>query len=216
MAFLRAVDAVHGKKEEVAIERPAPISPLAQLAREASEGNTEAIASLLKELAPKMIRSVHALMGSAHPDVDDVVQQSLIGLVQALPAFRGECSPAHYASRIVARAAVAARKRAKLRGTRHDDAIDVDTVAEGGEAAHDEVASARRKELVRELLDELPEEQGEVIALRIALGLSLGEVAQATGAPLNTVRSRIRLAKVALRKRIESDPTLLAALEVER
>lgn len=215
MAFLRAVDPVH-EKEEGSIERPAAVPPIVLLAREASQGNTEATAQLLKELAPKMIRAVHVLMGSSHPDVDDVVQQSLIGLVQALPAFRGECSPQHYASRIVARAAVAARKRAKLRGTRHDDGVDVDTVSASNQETHDDVAAARRKELIRELLDELPDEQAEVIALRITLGLSLGEVAEATGAPLNTVRSRIRLAKVALRKRIEADPALLSALEVER
>ena len=32
------------------------------------------------------------------------------------------------------------------------------------------------------------------------------EVADATGAPVNTVRSRLRLAKEALRHRIEKDP----------
>lgn len=214
MSFLRAIPS---PSEEPAIERPSPeLSPIQLLARAASSGDTEATARLLKELAPRMIRSVHALMGSSHPDVDDVVQQSLIGLVQALPGFRGECSPAHYASRIVARAAVAARKRYKLRGTRHDAGVDVDAMPESMELAPDQLAADRRKELVRSLLDELPEEQAEVIALRIALGLSLGEVATATGVPLNTVRSRIRLAKLALRKRIEADPELLNALEVER
>jgi RNA polymerase sigma-70 factor (ECF subfamily) len=58
------------------------------------------------------------------------------------------------------------------------------------------------------LLEDLPEEQADVLALRVVLGLSLEEVAQATGAPLNTVRSRVRLAKEALRRRIESTPEL--------
>jgi RNA polymerase sigma-70 factor (ECF subfamily) len=38
------------------------------------------------------------------------------------------------------------------------------------------------------------------------------EVADATGAPINTVRSRVRLAKEALRRRIEEDPTLAELL----
>ncbi len=40
------------------------------------------------------------------------------------------------------------------------------------------------------------------------------EVADATGVPVNTVRSRMRLAKEALRRRIEADPDLLEMLEV--
>ena len=61
---------------------------------------------------------------------------------------------------------------------------------------------------------EIPEEQAEALGLRIMLGWSLEEVAQAAGAPLNTIRSRLRLAKEALRKRIEAAPELYAALEV--
>jgi len=68
---------------------------------------------------------------------------------------------------------------------------------------------------VRGLIQTLPEEQAETLALRVVLGFSLEEVAEATGVPLNTVRSRVRLAKTALKKRIEADPKLLAALEVE-
>jgi len=52
------------------------------------------------------------------------------------------------------------------------------------------------------------------LALRVMLGWSLEDVAQATGAPLNTVRSRVRLAKEALRRRIEADPSLADRLEV--
>jgi RNA polymerase sigma-70 factor (ECF subfamily) len=41
------------------------------------------------------------------------------------------------------------------------------------------------------------------------------EVADATGAPVNTVRSRLRLAKEALRRRIEEDPALIEVLGEE-
>jgi RNA polymerase sigma-70 factor (ECF subfamily) len=67
---------------------------------------------------------------------------------------------------------------------------------------------------VRELLDELPEEQAEALAMRFMLGSSLEEVAQASGVPVNTVRSRVRLAKDAILKRLAGEPELLAALEL--
>lgn len=190
-----------------------PQVPDALLER-AVRGDAAAIGQLLKQLAPGMIRASRQLLGSSHADVDDVVQQSLIGLVQALPSFRGECSLAHFASRIVTRTALAARRRTALRGDRLDDAIEPDGF--GVEASQDAAVEAeRRRHAVRALMERLPEEQAETLALRVVLGFSLEEVAEATGVPLNTVRSRVRLAKTSLKKRIEADPRLLAALEVE-
>ena len=78
-----------------------------------------------------------------------------------------------------------------------------------------DLAAARRRALVRRLLDELPEEQAEALALRVALGWSLKEIAETTGTPLNTVRSRMRLAKEALRRRIGNDPDLADELGVQ-
>ncbi len=176
-------------------------------------GDVEATAKLVRQLAPSVIRAARTLLGSDHADLDDVVQQSLIALVQALPSFRNECTPVHFAIRIAARIAVAARARAMKRGERHDDAVDVDLIEAHPPA--EPVDAERRRRLVRELLDTLPSEQAETLALRVALGLSLDEVAQSTGVPVNTVRSRIRLAKLALKKRIEADPVLLESLEVE-
>lgn len=170
--------------------------------------------ALLKAVAPSMIRSAQQLLGSSHADLDDVVQQSLIGLVQALPAFRQECSVVHFACRIVVRTAVASRRRAFVRAERHDESVDVDSLPRYQELG-DGVDAERRRELVRGLLSTLPEEQAETLALRIVLGFSLEEVADATGVPPNTVRSRVRLAKTSLRRRIEADPMLLEALEVE-
>jgi RNA polymerase sigma-70 factor (ECF subfamily) len=53
--------------------------------------------------------------------------------------------------------------------------------------------------------------------LRTVLGLSVEEVAAAARVPQNTVRSRLRLAKVALRRKIAATPDaheLLALAEV--
>lgn len=191
-----------------------PIRQQADLLERATRGDTAAIGVLLKQLAPGMIRAARSLMGTTHADTDDVVQQSLIGLVQALPAFRGECSITHFASRIVTRTALAARRRNAIRGDRVDDAIEPDAFAVEPSQA-EAFEAERRRHAVRSLMEQLPEEQAETLALRVVLGFSLEEVAQATGVPLNTVRSRVRLAKTSLKKRIESDPRLLSALEVE-
>ena len=49
----------------------------------------------------------------------------------------------------------------------------------------------------------------------MGLGGSLEEIAAHSGAPLNTVRSRLRLAKEAMRRKIEGTSGLLEALEVQ-
>lgn len=190
-------------------------SALDALMRDAVAGRTEAVARLLKALAPGMIRAARVMLGVGHPDTDDVVQQSLIALVQALPKFRFECTPGHFASRIVAWTAVNARRRVQHRSDNIDGSVELETLDTPAAPAPDPVMAGRRREVIRDLLAELPPEQAESLALRFVLGFSLPEVAAATNAPVNTVRSRIRLAKEAVRRRIDANPELAEALEVD-
>jgi RNA polymerase sigma factor (sigma-70 family) len=153
-----------------------------------------------------MLRVVRGVMGPYSSEVDDAVQQSLVALIQALPAFRGECAPAGYACRIAFRTALGMRKRAHLSRARHDNSVEADLLA-----GHD---ARRRTEIVRALLEDLPPEQAEALAMRTMLGWSIQEIARASAAPINTVRSRLRLAKEALRRLVESDPGMADELGV--
>jgi RNA polymerase sigma-70 factor (ECF subfamily) len=184
------------------------------LARAAATGDSVATGQLLRLLAPRLGRVVRAVLGTNHPDADDAFQQSLIGLVQALPAFRGDCEPVGYATIIAVRTALAARKRSRIEQGRREDESVADAMPTLRPSQSDEVLANRRKDLMRDLLAELPAEQSEALAMRIVLGWSIKEIATHSGAPLNTVRSRLRLAKEALRSKIESDPKLVDTLEV--
>lgn len=179
-----------------------------ELAGRAARGDLAAMQAFLRSLLPLVRRVVAGVLGSAHGDVDDVVQQTLIAVQHALPAFRGECHPSGYATRIALRVAFRARRRSKLDIFRREVLARLSTDDATGHPPSAEVEAERRRGLLRDLVEELPEEQAEVLALRVMLGWSFDEVARATGAPLNTVRSRVRLAKEALRRRIESAPEL--------
>jgi len=192
---------------EVATER----SPLVHLAREAAAGDSAAMSKLLRTIAPKLVAVVKAILGAGHADVDDAIQQTLIGFVQGLPQFRGDCDPTGYGRVIAVRTAVAIRKRARSRDAKNDPGAEADSMPSTASPREDAFA-ARRKEALRQLLEELPTEQAEAFAMRIVLGCSLEEIARESGAPLNTVRSRLRLAKERLRSRIESDPSLRETL----
>jgi len=182
------------------------------LVRAANSGDERATKQLLEAVAPRVRRVVRVILGIGHPDCDDVTQLALIAFTRGLQAFRGECQPAHYASRIAVRTAVQARRRSRVLRARFDD------LTEGEEpettSVHDDVLVARRKRIVRDLLGDIPTEQAEALALRVALGWTLEEIASASDTPLNTVRSRLRLAKEALRRKIEADPVLRDELEV--
>src|SRR5580658_7691571 len=180
-----------------------PTSAL-ELASHAAQGDAVATRKLLEHVAPRVVRAARAAMGSHHPDLEDVVQLALIGFVQALASFRGECDPALFAARIAVRTAWAARKRYRAKQSGRDLSSDVDEL----EGPHVTEGASRRRAVVRELLDQLPEEQAEALACRFMLGWSLAEIAQASGVPTNTVRSRLRLAKEAVRRRIGAEPTL--------
>ncbi len=180
-----------------------------ELAQRAAAGDVRSTRLLIEEVAPSVLRAVRAMMGSGHPEVDDAAQLALIGFIQALPGFRGECNPVHFAVRIAIRTAGATRRRSRSRHNRHADEVDVEEL----EAPPDGPQSVLRRRAVLRLVDRLPEEQAETMALRFVLGWKLHEIAQATGAPFNTVRSRLRLAKDALLRRIEEDPALAEALD---
>lgn len=185
---------------------------LTVLARLAGAGDPAATRQFLSAVWPVIGRMVAGVLGSQHPEVDDVVQQSLIAVCQALPAFRGECHPAGYASRIALHVALRARRNASVRRTR-SEALAQYSLSEPESAPHEELGGERRKRALRDLLTALPEEQADALGLRVLLGWSLDEVARASGVPVNTVRSRVRLAKEALRRKLERDPSLASDLE---
>lgn len=149
-------------------------------------------------------------------DIDDLLQESMIALTTALRGFRGESSVERYATRVAVRTALSLRRRARERKSLFEEHVRESEPLEDGAAATaaEEARAQRRRELFRELLAELPEPQAEAFAMRVVLEHSLEEVAETTGAPVNTIRSRIRLAREALRARIEADPKLQRLLEV--
>jgi RNA polymerase sigma-70 factor (ECF subfamily) len=186
---------------------------LGPLATRASRGERVAMRHLLEAIAPQILNAVRSVVGNVGVDAEDVTQESLVALVHAMPAFRAECTVLHYATRIAVRTALAARRRAVAGDVRLEQ-IQRDTAATDPPppSPAQEALSSRRRELVRSLLDDLPEAQANAFAMRILLGYSMQEVASSTGAPLNTVRSRIRLAKEALRRRIEQEPAIMEML----
>jgi RNA polymerase sigma-70 factor (ECF subfamily) len=128
-----------------------------------------------------------------------MAQEALIAVLRGLPSYRGDGTFKSWSDRVVVRATFAC-----LRRRRADDAR---RAAETPELlpVDDRPAVAEylaRRDLAR-LLDELPAEQRHALVLHHAVGMSVPEIADEVGVPLETIRSRLRLGMASLRSTLE-------------
>jgi RNA polymerase sigma factor (sigma-70 family) len=190
---------------------PRAVDDLAALVAGCRRGERAAMATLLTAVGPSMLQMIRRVLGGRAPDLEDVYQESLMALVKALPAFRGDCSTRHFACRVATLTALKARRHNQA-GIQEVLVADDEAPGESADQLDWALASCRRQAL-RRVLDELPGVQAEALVLHYIAGLTVEEIAGTLGAAVETVRSRLRLAKLALRERAVRDPSMLALLE---
>lgn len=192
------------ERPEPALGRVDPMQPFIQPAR---EGDLVAVDRICAFLGSPLLKAIRALSGPENPDVEDTLQEVLLAVLDALPGFREDCTLLHFAIRIAIRRTTAARRRTRwIADVLEHLRLREEPLSTGPMSPRDATIGDRRRELMRTLLREIPDTQAETIVLRMALGHSVEEISGITSAPVNTVRSRLRLAKEALRNRIEADP----------
>jgi RNA polymerase sigma-70 factor (ECF subfamily) len=199
------------------LPRPGPQTEdeLLPIAQAAIDGDVNALRMLLTSVTPSILRMVRRVLGGLHPDVEDVAQECAVEFVRALPRFRGESSMRHFATRVALRAAMNAKRRHRAAKRNHGLAAELEAEETAGDGAAPDalVASRVSVELARDLCDALPAPQAEALALHCVLGYTMSEVAAICGAPLETVRSRLRSAKAALVALALADPRLRELVE---
>ncbi len=142
---------------------------------------------------PFVWRSLQRL-GVSSAAIDDAVQEVFIVVHRRLVEFEGRSSLRTWIYGIALRVARSYRNKQKA-STPATDEVDVtapddtrpDTRAENAEAAR----------IVNRLLDELEETQREVFVLAELEEISSPEIADLLGVGINTVYSRLRLARAA-------------------
>jgi RNA polymerase sigma-70 factor, ECF subfamily len=142
-------------------------------------------------------RSARAL-GVRDGAVDDVVQEVFVVAQRKLPGFEARSSMRTWLSGIVLNV-VRHHRRTVHRKSPHEHpgepATDVDTLPTGAPGP-DDIASYREgTRLLREVLDGLDEKKREVLVLADLEEFSSPEIAKILGIGLNTVYSRLRLAR---------------------
>jgi RNA polymerase sigma factor (sigma-70 family) len=195
-------------------ERRAAADELAVLVEGVISGDPRATRTLIMSVTPAVLRAARGVLGKDHPDVEDAVQDAVLGFVRALPQFRFECSVLHFACRVAVRTALNARRRGQARGEGRTDMLGHEDPPSMLRSPLEDAASGARRDALRELFAVLPTAQAEALVLHLVVGLTIDETAQSCGVPAETIKSRLRLAKQAMRMRANASPALREALEV--
>ncbi|MEM9069835.1 MAG: sigma-70 family RNA polymerase sigma factor [Myxococcota bacterium] len=163
-------------------------------------------------VAPIFARMGRATLGPSSTEVDDFIQDASLQFYRALFLFRGESRLRWFAFRVARHTATAwIRNRRTLK--RANEQVGVpEEVADPGSAS----GQVEQRDLCAEIFDVLNPQQLEVFLLRSVMGLTIEEIAERTDVPINTVRSRLRRAKRALRERVMRNPELRTLLGGER
>jgi len=178
------------------------VDELAPLANAAARRDPKATRTFLATVTPSLLRAVRRVLGANHPDVEDVTQDAAIAVIAALPSFQGASTVLHFSCRVAVLTALAARRRLTYRDhwTSNLPPEEMEALPDDSPSPFVNLQAAQRREELRALLDSLPSEQAEVMALHCVMGFTVDEIAASSGAPRDTVRSRLRAARQALRK----------------
>jgi len=181
---------------------PAPVTPRdVRFGAAARESRIERdIAEFVAEHYPRLIRLAGLICRDAI-DSEDAVQAGLERAWRRRESLRDPGSLAAWLDRIVVREAIrlgrdnrTLRQRLERMFGDHDD-IEISNVR----TEPDPGSAVTSRAALRHAFESLPAAQRAVVALHLYLGYSIPETADMVGAPLETVRSRLRLAREQLR-----------------
>lgn len=168
----------------------------------AASQDREAFAEMFAFYAPR-VKAYMLRLGAGAALAEELAQEVMLTVWRKAGLFdRRQASVSTWIFRIARNRRIDAARRAK-----HAD-IDPDDPTlhpEAPPAADDTVSAAQIDARVREALDTLPAEQVDLVRQAFYDGLSHREIAERTGIPLGTVKSRIRLAFGKLRGLLTPD-----------
>jgi RNA polymerase sigma factor (sigma-70 family) len=165
----------------------------------AKRGDTHAYEELVYAHQGIAFRTAYVIAGNV-ADAEEAAQDGFVKAWRALGRFREGAPFRPWLLQIVANEA---RNRRRSAGRRAHLVLRVATEEPSGDAAPSPEASllfAETRETLLAAVNELPDDQRTVIALRFFVGLSEQEVADALNLPTGTVKSRSARALERLRE----------------
>ena len=157
---------------------------------EAVAGSRDALREVLETIRPIVVRYVRARVGTAERSglsADDVAQEVCLAAIQALPRYQDQGRP--FLAFVYGIAAHKVADAHRAAGRNRAEPTDVVPERYSLDAGPEQIAmqsdSAAR---MNRLLAVLPDKQREILILRIVVGLSAEETADAVGSTPGAVR----------------------------
>ena len=165
-------------------------------------GDNGAVAKLLEAIRPLIVRYCRSrVRGSA--SADDVAQEVCLAVLTALPSYRDQGRPFLAFVYGIASHKVADAHRAASRD-RSEPTSDLPESADRTAGPEQQAMDSDLSRRMARLLEVLPEKQREIVRLRVVVGLSAEETAEAVGSTPGAVRVAQHRALARLRKEIDS------------
>ena len=184
----------------------------AALIQDAKQGDLDSFNRLVMEYQGLAYNVAYRVMGDP-ASAEDAAQEAFISAYRAIRRFRGGSFRA-WLMRIVTNACYDELRRRKRRPstsldalTEEWDGIEVDEQLSLASTADNPEEAAERAELARAIqhcLEGLPADFRVVAVLSDVQGFGNGEIAEAIGKPLGTVKSRLARARARMRDCLES------------
>ncbi|MGI9164370.1 MAG: sigma-70 family RNA polymerase sigma factor [Mycobacterium sp.] len=157
---------------------------------EAVAGSRDALREVVEIIRPIVVRYVRARIGATERvglSADDVAQEVCLAAIQALPRYQDQGRPflAFVYGIASHKVADAHRAAARNRSEPTDEVPERFSADTGPEQMAINSDSAAR---MQKLLQVLPEKQREILTLRIVVGMSAEETAEAVGSTPGAVR----------------------------
>jgi RNA polymerase sigma-70 factor (ECF subfamily) len=157
---------------------------------EAVAGSRDALREVLETIRPIVVRYIRARLGTAERvglSADDVAQEVCLAAIQALPRYQDQGRPflAFVYGIAAHKVADAHRAAGRNRSEPTDQVPERYSLESGPEQMAPQADAASR---MNKLLETLPDKQREILILRIVVGMSAEETAEAVGSTPGAVR----------------------------
>jgi RNA polymerase sigma-70 factor (ECF subfamily) len=175
---------------EISPSMTIPGERLDAVVADAVTGDRNALREVLETIRPIVVRYVRARIGTAERSglsADDVAQEVCLAAMQALPRYQDQGRPflAFVYGIAAHKVADAHRAAGRNKADPTDEVPERYSVDSGPEQLAMNADAAARMEA---LLKILPEKQREILILRVVVGMSAEEVAEAVGSTAGAVR----------------------------
>ncbi len=154
--------------------------------------------STFDHLAPQLVLYARQLVDSK-ADAEDVVQQAFVRWWRRFPEGDSSHIPLLYAA---VRTIALDQRRSDHRRVNREAKSEIAVAGENAPAFDPKPEQKETAAIVDKALQTLPEDQREVITLKLWGDLTFNEIAALTGSSINTIAGRYRYALQALHKKL--------------